>query len=125
MQTETKNLIIKLSPVNSKKQTSWNKVSIKCIKQGIVEPLSDQGLLQAIDRLGYEIATDGQWCALSGLSDIECDKVLDQRIREMDNIIHIIALASGVHPTSIDYAVGIRSDYYIGLYIDKINKDIN
>ncbi len=109
-------LIKRLSPVKPINQTTWDTVSRKCIKQKVVAPLSESGLLQAIDRLAYEIANDGNWCIISGLSDEECDKILDERIKKMDDIINVIALASGIHPTSIDFAVGMRTDYYIDLY---------
>lgn len=124
MQKGITELIVNLSPVSTKNQKVWKKVSIKCIKQGIVEPLTERGLIQAIDRLAYEIAADGNWCAMSNLSDEECDKILDNKIKQMDQIIHTVALASGIHPTSIDYLVGIRSDYYVSILIDKINGDV-
>ncbi len=115
-------LIIKVSPVKATPQRKWHQTSQRCIKRGTIEPLSDAGLLQAIDNLAYEIALDGMWCATSDLSDEECDLMLDSKTKQMDNIVHVVALAAGIHPTSIDYVVGIRSDYYVNILVNNINK---
>jgi hypothetical protein len=115
------NLIKRLSPINVNNQKTWEIVSSKCIKQKVVQQLTEKGLIQAIDRLAYEIAQDGNWRALSELSDEECDKILNKKIQQMDDIINVIALASGIHPTSIDFVVGMRTDYYIDIYIDTID----
>ena len=121
--TNAVDIIKTLSPVKRKHQAAWDKISDRCVKQGKIEHLTTQGLLQAIDRLAWEIASDGQWCATSNLSDEECDIILEPRIKQMDEIIHVVALASGIHPTSIDFVVGLRSDYYISEYINMIEGD--
>jgi hypothetical protein len=121
--TALSTLIKQLSPVKETHQSTWSTISAKCIKQRVVKQLSEKGLMQAIDRLAFEIAHDSNCCVELGLSDEECDKLLDSRIKQMDNIINIIALSSGIHPTSIDFIVGIRTDQYVDVYVDIIDGD--
>ena len=121
--TEFTQLILKISPANKFPQKQWKLISDKAIKNKIVEPLTDAGLQQAIDTLAYQICQEAQWCTTSGLSDFECDQLLGPRMEVMDNILNTIALASGIHPDTIDFLVGIRTDNYTDILLSVLMND--
>ncbi len=119
---ELTDIILKTSKLNPSLQKRWKRISDKSIQNKLVEPLTSAGLIQAIDRLAYEIINDGAWCAESQLTDHECDCILEKKIAQMDEIVNVIALASGIHPTAIDFVVGLRTDVYTDYYIDNMDK---
>ena len=104
--------IVKLSPIKPSIQNGWKTVSNSLIHKKIIQPLTYIGLLQAIDNVAYNIYINSKLCVELGLTDAESDELLDSNIHKMEEIIRVIALASGIHPTTIDLMIGFRTDYY-------------
>ncbi len=115
------NIISIVSPITQKQQQTWKVGSDKLIKRGLIEPLSDIGLIQAIDRVAFEVCYYSHWCLLSNLSIEECDNILKSTYDQLDDIIAVIGLASGIHPTSVDVIIGMRSDWYSMIYSDVLD----
>jgi len=113
----TLNKIIKSSPVKQSIQNNWMKIHKKCIKDGGIEPLTYQGLLQAIDNVAYQIYLNSKLCLELKLTDEESDILLENSINKLDKIVQIISLASGIHPITIDLMIGFRTDYYTDYYL--------
>ena len=114
--------LLKASPVKPHKQKTWKRISDSAIHAKLVEKLSYVGLLQAVDNLAYNIYLNSRFCVESGLSDKEFDDVFADKINKMEDIIRVVALGSGIHPTTIDLMVGFRTDYYTDSFISMKNE---
>lgn len=114
--------IIEMSNISAELQSQWKEVSDTSINNKSIEPLTEKGLIQAIDYVSYQLCMDGGWCAFEGLTEQKCSEVLSDQTTQIENILYVIALASGIHPTAIEYIVDIRAEYYTDLYIDAINR---
>lgn len=111
--------IIKLaaSHVPASVQDDWTNISKNAIKNNIVEPLSDKGLIQVVDCLAYDMCMD-TFCHLEGHStEEEFEKLVIEKSSIADNIIDVAALAADIHPDIIHNMITVRADYYTELFV--------
>lgn len=115
------NLLQNNSSVTTEEQNNWTLISNSAIRHKTVQPITNNGLIQVIDRAAYEIATTTHVCVLSGVSDDEWDNLTAHESELLDKIQHTAALASGVHPQIIADVIKIRTDYYLDCYIEQMD----
>jgi hypothetical protein len=98
----------------------WLDVSEEAIFHNEVERLSLKGLLQCIDRIAYELATDTHLylsCEESSENEKLWEEALPEHETMMDDLHDVIALASGIHPDILFELCSLRADHYSSLYI--------
>jgi hypothetical protein len=100
----------------------WSIVSKESIARGEIELLSDKGLLQCIDLIAYNLATDTH-IFLSNHPEPSIDEMFDDFGNTedlMDDLHDVISLASGIHPDILFEIFSLRADYYSNLYVQML-----
>lgn len=95
----------------------WIELSEYMIEDGEIQRLTSVGLLQAIDLMAYEIATDTHLFLSDDEPSLGWDIICNNIEILMDEIHDTIALASGIHPDILFELISLRADYYTDLYV--------
>lgn len=95
----------------------WTELSEYTIDEGDIQRLTDKGVLQAIDLMAYEIATDTHLFLSDNDPSVDWDITYNTIECLMDEIHDTIALASGIHPDILFEIFSLRADYYTDLYV--------
>ena len=99
-------------------------VSNVLIAAGRYERLNEAGMLQAVDRLGYEISKSAfeTQIAFPNLSNEEVQEIpaVKTATDQMQRIMETIAFGSGMHIAIISGLVGERSEFHTQAIIEKL-----
>jgi hypothetical protein len=113
--------MVAASEISEEDKQSFKLLSDKAIKFGFVERLSNEGILQAIENIAYEIAKMSLYTFFKNPDVAEFttpeefyeDEVIGEDLEKLDEIIWNVALASGIHPDLLNVMIDVKCDEFI------------
>lgn len=108
-----------IEPVTEEQEKEWKIISNIAIKYSEVEAISEEGMYQAIDNIAWHLAEDTILVKTGSISKDDWEKIVDNKSPQLDNIIKIVALGTGVHPVNLYNLVRVRASQYITEFVSK------
>ena len=113
-----------VAKVSEAQAAKFKQASEESINAGIIERLSEKGVVGAVDRVAYEIAKLSFETAVAfpSLSNTEVaeHEAVKPKVDKMDTIMATIALGSGIHTAIINMMVAERCDHWTKQYCEQL-----
>lgn len=113
-------ILLEMATLTKQQIIVWETASKRLIEMGKIEPLSFEGLEQAIDNIAYRIFTISMYSFLQRPDLIEAtpedflnDEQFGDDVEKLDDVINMTAIASCVHPAIVAAKIDLKVAEYI------------
>lgn len=114
--------LIEAEAITQEEKNVWTIGANALMRERNLQPLTEKGTEQAIDKIAYEISKRSIELMLKDIDWEEGIKEYEEDTKQLDDIISTVAITSRTHVAIITAKVAVRTQEYTDEYFTKLFK---